>query len=115
MDDFATFASLVAIAAHVTALVKYASAGDGRSVLTGVIPMATLFVVLLLAGEADAAAGVVIPGIDTPIGSLDVASLALVSIAGGSVASKVYDFQRAHDNSDSAKEPQLGETGFTGG
>src|SRR5687767_825981 len=109
MDDFATWASIIAIGVHITAIIKYASAGDVRSVVAAVIPMAALFVVLLLAGEADATAGVVVPGLNTPIGDLDVASLALVSLAGGSLGSELlYNGRKAIDNSDSAEEPKLG-------
>jgi hypothetical protein len=113
MDDFTTVASLVAIGVHLTAIFKYASAGDARSVLAAILPMVALFVVLLLAAEADAFADVVIPGIDTPIGALDVASLALVSLAGGSLGSEVlYNWRKAVDNADSAQEPKIGETTF---
>jgi hypothetical protein len=113
MDDFATWASIIAIGVHITSLIKYASAGDGRSVVTAIIPMAALFVVLLLAGEADATAGVVVPGLDTPLGDLDVASLLLVALAGGSLGSQVlYNGRKAIDNGDSAEEPKLGETSF---
>lgn len=114
MDDLTTIAALLAIGAHLTALFKYASAGDGRSVLAGVLPMVAIFVVLLLGAEADAFADVVVPGLDTPIGGLDVASLALVALASGSLSSEVlYNWRKAVDGSDSAAEPKIGETSFT--
>lgn len=113
MDDFATAASLVAIGVHLTSILKYASAGDVRSVAAAILPMVGLFVVLLIAAEADATADVVIPGIEQAIGNLDVASLLLVSLAGGSLGSQVlYNGRKAIDNADSAQEPKIGETSF---
>jgi hypothetical protein len=108
MEEFVTFASLVAIAMHVTSLIKYGTAGQFRELLTGVLPIAGLFVVLLLGAEADATAGIVIPGLEQVLGDLDVASLLLVAVAGGSGGAQVFNFRKAVDNTDSAVEPALG-------
>jgi hypothetical protein len=108
MEEFVTFTALVAIATHVTSLVKYLSAGQVREFVTGLVPVVGLFLVLLLGAEADATAGIVVPGLSAPLGALDVASLLLVSLAGGSGGATLFNFRRAVDNHDSAVEPPLG-------
>lgn len=108
MEEFVTFAALVAIATHVTSLIKYATAGQFRDTVTGVIPIVGLFIVLVLGAQADATADIVIPGLATPLGLLDVASLALVALAGGSGGAQVFNYRMAVDNTASSVEPPLG-------
>jgi hypothetical protein len=108
MVEFVTFAALVAIATHVTSIAKYASAGDGKATLESLLPIVGLFVVLLVGAQADATAGVVVPGLTTPLGDLDVFSLVVVALAGGSGGAQLYNFRRAIDQHDTAIEPPLG-------
>lgn len=109
MEEFATLAALAALAAQVTSIIKYLSVRDGRAALTALIPWAASFVVLLLGAQADATAGLVLPGLQQTLGDLDVASIALAATAIGSTGSAVFaKFPKAIDNSDSAAEPSLG-------
>lgn len=108
MEEFVTFAALVAIATHVTSVIKYATAWQWRSVTEAMLPIAGLFVVLMLGAAADATAGIVIPGMAVPLGNLDVPSLMLAALAGGSGGATVYNFRRAVDNHDTSVEPPLG-------
>jgi hypothetical protein len=114
MDEFATIAGLVAIASHLTSLTKYLSAGQVREFLTGLVPIAVLFAVLLLGAVADATSALSIPGVEGTLGKLDVASLALVALAGGSGAAQLFNYRMAVDSSTSSAEPPLGG-GPTGG
>lgn len=108
MEGFTTFAALVVIAGHLTALIKYLSAGQFREAVTGLVPIVGLGLVLLVAADANAMAGVVIPGLDTPLRDLDVGSLILVAIAGGSGAAQLFNWRKATDNTTSSAEPPLG-------
>lgn len=111
MEEFVTFAALVAIATHVTSVIKYASAAQGKAVLEALLPIIGLFVVLVLGAQADATAGIVIPGLTTPLGDLDIASLLLAALAGGSGGAQVYNFRKAIDSSTTTVEPPLGGHG----
>jgi hypothetical protein len=110
MEEFLTFTGLAALGVQVTAIIKYLSAGQGRSALTAVLPWAGLFVVLLLAAQADATAGLVVPGLaDVTLGAADVASLALIAMTVGSSGSVAFvNFRKAIDGGDTAVEPRLG-------
>ena len=109
MDDLLTFAGLAALGVQVTSIIKFLTAGQGRQALTAVLPWLGLFVVLLLGGQADATAGLVVPGLDVTLGHLDVASLAIVAATVGSSGSVAFvNFRKAIDGNDSAAEPPLG-------
>lgn len=107
MEDIATLAALSALALKVTSLLKYLTASHFREAVTTLIPWGAAFVVLLLGAEADATAAIVIPGLSQTLGTLDVASLLLVATAIGSTGSVAFDFRKAIDGTDSAREPAL--------
>lgn len=110
MEEFLTFAGLAALGVQVTSIIRYLSAGQGRSALTAVLPWLGLFVVLLLGAQADATADLAVPGlVDSRLGSLDVASLFLVAATVGSAGSVAFvRFPRAIDVHETVAEPQLG-------
>lgn len=108
MDDFATLAALAALAYKLTSLVKYITAGMFKDAATTVTPWVAAFVVLLVAAQADATAAIVLPGLHSTLGSMDVASLLIAAPALGASANVINDFRSAVDNTDTAVEPRLG-------
>jgi hypothetical protein len=108
MEDFATLAALAALALKLTSIVKYLTAGMFREATTTVVPWVAAFAVLALASQADATAALVLPGMKTMLGDMDMPSLLLAAPVLGSTASVVFDFKKAIDGSDSAQEPKLG-------
>jgi hypothetical protein len=108
MEDFATLAALAALVLKVTSLIKYLTAGMIREAVTTLVPWVAAFGVLVLAGQADATAALVLPGMKTVIGDMDIASLLLAAPVLGASASVVFDFKKAIDGTDSAAEPKLG-------
>jgi len=109
MEDIATVAALAALASQITSLLKFLTGGEPKRALTTVIPWVAAFGVLLIGAQADATAGIVFPGIDSPLGDLDVASLLLVSTTIGAVGGFAHKAVTAVDNSTSTAEPALGD------
>lgn len=64
-------------------------------------------VVCLVAGNANAFEGLVIPGMTEPLGSLDTLSLVIIGLCIASFGSGFVDFKKALDGTDSAKAPPL--------
>ena len=64
-------------------------------------------VIVLVAGNANAFEGLVIPGMTEPMGSLDGLSLVIIGLCIASFGSTAFDFKKALDGSDSAKTPSL--------
>jgi hypothetical protein len=109
MGDFTTAAFLAALALKITSLLKYLSAGQFRQAGTTVVPWVGAFLVLLMGAQADATAHIMLPGLTTELGSVDIMSLLLASTALGAAGSVVYDVKSAIDASDTtSKEPPLG-------
>lgn len=109
MSDFTTLVALAALAVKITSLLKYLSAGQLRSAATTVTPWVAAFLVLLVGAQADATAGVMLPGLAVPLGKVDVFSLMIAATALGASGSLVYDVKSAVDQSDTtSKEPPLG-------
>lgn len=108
MEEAIPAAGLVALAYHVTVLLKYVTAGQIKEFLTGLVPWVAAFSVLLLGSEADATASVVLPGFDLALGDMDVASLLLAAAGLGATGSVAWDYKKAIDGSDSASVPPLG-------
>jgi hypothetical protein len=102
-----TLAALSALIWKIGSVVKQLIARDFSASLTQVIIWVIGIGVALLAREADITEGLVIPG-GPALGAADTASIILLGIILGSLASVSYDFKSAFDGSDSAKEPSLG-------
>lgn len=60
-----------------------------------------------LAGHASVASALVLPGLDQPLGSLDVGSTILVGLIVASLGSSLVDVKQALDNTDSSHKPPL--------
>ncbi len=109
MSDFTTLVALAALAVKITSLLKYLSAGQVRSAATTVVPWLGAFLVLVLASQANATAGMMLPGLAVPLGDVDIFSLMIAATALGASGSVVYDATTRWDNSDdTSKEPPLG-------
>ena len=104
--DVFTLAALAALGAKLVSALKYLLDGDGRSFATQAIVWLVGAVLVMVAAQADIAAGIVVG--DTSLGSLDVWSQVLVGLQLSSSASFAYDFKKAIDGSDYASEPALG-------
>lgn len=101
-----TAATLLALAAKVTSVIKYATAGQWRDVATQLVTWVVTVAALLIGAQAEVAQGIVIWG-ERTLADLDVWSLILVGLSIGSGASFAYDFKKAIDGTDSASEPPL--------
>lgn len=78
--------------------------GDG---FTQIVVWIVATGVLFLAGQADVASDLVIPGLDGPLGDLDFASYVVLGLIAGSTGSVAYDFTKAVDNTNTTVEPSL--------
>lgn len=109
MDALLSFAALAALGVQITSIITFLTAREPDRALKAVIPWVSLFAVLLLGSQADATADLLVPGLDTPLGQLDVPSLLLVAVAIGSSGSVAFvNFRKAIDRHDTAQEPPLG-------
>jgi len=105
--EAAALVVLAMLASKLLDFAKFLRAKDWNAVFTQVSAWAIGVAVLWVAGTAEVFKGVVIPALDTSIGSLDAGGLFLVGLSLTSLLSTVYDFKKALDNTDSAKTPPL--------
>lgn len=106
METIAILAGL-AFAVNKTVSVIKALGKDTNLVLTQVVVWLVGTAAIFLAGQADITDGLIIPGLDDALGSLDVASVILAGWVLGSSGSFAFDLKKAIDNNDSAEEPAL--------
>lgn len=110
MEQVATLAALAAVASQITSLFKFLTGGEPMRAVTTVVPWVAAFVVLLLGAQADVTAGLTFPGVDAPLGDLDIASLLFVSTTVGAVGGAFHKTVTAVDDSTSTAEPSLGSS-----
>lgn len=103
--DVLTLAALAALAAKLVSALKYLLDRDTRQFLTQLIVWVAGVLVVLVAAQADIAAGIVVGS--TPLSALDIWSQVLVGLQLSSTAAFAYDFKKAIDGTDSAAEPPL--------
>jgi hypothetical protein len=70
-------------------------------------------VLVILAAHASVSGGLVLPGADEPLKTLDFASQVLLGMLIASFASTVVDLKQAFDNTDSALKPPMVPTSST--
>lgn len=88
-------------------VIKGVRARDWNLVFTQVVVWAVGVAALFLIGAANQFQGLVVPGFAQPLSDFDAWSkVALGWILGGS-GSFVFDFKKAIDNTDNAREPSL--------
>ncbi len=100
-------AAFALAASAVFGVVKFALAQDWNGVLSNVVYFAATFGILLLAANSDYTQNAVIPALGVSLGSLDTASLAIVSLGAYGVGGFLFDRTKARDNSQSAAQPSL--------
>lgn len=101
-----TLASLAALVVKIVGVIK--SIGkDTNAVVTQVLTWAVGIAVLFLAAAADVTDGIVLFAGVPALGLLDGASLVLVGLSLASLGSFAYDYKKARDGNDSAREPRL--------
>jgi hypothetical protein len=105
-----TAASLAALVVKFTSLIKYVSAADVRAAVTQVLTWVAGVVAVAIAAQADVSASLTVFGTQV-LGDLDFWSQLLAGIALASAGSLTFDFRKAVDGTDSAKEPDLGTPG----
>lgn len=87
--------------------IKYMKNKDWNALVTLLAIHLSGVVVLLFAAATKVTKTLVVPGTSAAIGSLDKGSVAFLGLVITSLSSKLYDFQKAFDRSDTAKQPPL--------
>lgn len=101
------FGTLMFLVSKVIEFLKYLRAKDWNGAFTlGSVWVGGIVVTWIAAGSKIMEA-IVLPGASLPLGDLDSSSKILIGMTLTSIGAKVYDFQKAFDNTDSARQPQL--------
>jgi hypothetical protein len=107
MDNAIALLAVALLANKIIELLKDMRAGNWNGALT----LLSLFVAgvaaLTLAAHAMVTETMTIPGVEKQLGQLDFASLVLLGLMITSTGSTVYDFKKAFDQTDSARQPPL--------
>lgn len=107
MEQVAVLTAVVLLASKLVELAKFVRNKDWNGALTLAVLMVVGVAVVFFAAEAEVTETLVVPGTVTPIGVMDGPSLVFVGLIFTSLVSKLYDFQKALDGSDSAAQPSL--------
>lgn len=107
METVVSFLVLGTLAGKIVELLKYIKAKDTNGAFTLLSVWVAGFVVLVLGANASAFEMLMVPGMEVPLGQLNWASLVLVGMSLTSFVSFGYDFKKALDGSDTAKQPSL--------
>lgn len=107
MDKAALLAAIGTLASKVVGFLKYLRNKDWNASFTLVAVWVAGVVAVVLGAAAEVTEGLVLPGTLTPLGSLDGASQVFLGMSLTSFIAFVYDFRKALDNTDFAKEPPL--------
>lgn len=107
MEQAVILASIAFLGNKIIEALKYLRAKDWNGLITLLSVHLTGVLVLLYASSMDVTDKFVVPGTDVALGTLDLASVIFLGLTTASLTSKLYDFQKAVDNSDSAAQPQL--------
>lgn len=113
MESAVALAAIALLGNKIIELFKYLRTKDWNGAITLLAVMAVGVIILALAANADVAETLIIPGTSITLGSLDAMSIVLLGLAGTSVGSTIYDYKKAFDGGDSAKQPPL--TGASSG
>jgi hypothetical protein len=102
-----TFIVLAIAIGKIFQAVKSIRAGDYNTPLSLVGLTVIGFLVLWLAGSADVSEHIEVLNFTQTLGQMDIASLVLISLLLATGAGKIYDFQKAVDNTTTSDEPSL--------
>jgi len=107
VTSVAALLTLALAAQQLVNVVKYAKVRDWNGVVTPVVYTAIAFGLLTLAAHAKYYQGMIIPGLDVPIGAADWQSILITSIGAFGVGGFLYDRTKARDNNQDASTPSL--------
>lgn len=107
METAILLVALGTLAGKVVGFIKYLVNKDKNGYITQAAVWLAGLVVVFLGSNASAFEEVVVPGMGVPLGLLSWADVVLVGLSLSSFISFGYDFKKAFDGSDSAKEPPL--------
>lgn len=107
MEEAISLVVLGTLAGKLVDFFKYVHAKDWNAVTTQAAVWVAGVIVIVLGANADAFQALVIPGMESELGSLNTWSLLLIGLSLTSLISVVYDFKKAVDGSDSAAVPKL--------
>lgn len=107
MEQAIALASIAFLAGKIIEALKYARSKDWNALFTLISVMIAGVIVMLVAASAQVTETLVLPGTAMPIGDLDKISVIFLGLVITSLTSTVYDFKKAFDFSDSAKQPPL--------
>lgn len=107
MEEIALLAGLAFAINKTVSVIKAAANKDVNGAVTQFVVWIVGFIGIMLAAHAQMTQDVIIPGLTTPLGSLDWTSLLLIAWILGGTGSFAFDFKKAIDGSDKAAEPSL--------
>jgi len=107
MEQALAFGTIGLLASKVIEMLKYLRNKDMNGAFTLAAVWIAGVVSTFLAAAAKVTETLVLPGTSIPLGTLDGASLVLIGLTLTSTIGTVYDFKKALDNGDSAKQPPL--------
>jgi energy-converting hydrogenase Eha subunit G len=107
MEEIAILAGIAFAVNKTVSVVKAGANKDFNAALTQIVVWVVGFIAVALAAHAQITENLVVPGLTTPLGSLDWPSEVLVAWILGGTGSFAFDFKKAFDASDNAAEPSL--------
>lgn len=110
-QDLAPLVALALLASQLTTLVRFVQGGQLDRAVNTMLPWATALAALALGSQVEATSALVLPGVDQPLGDLDIWSLLYVSVVVGSTGGAFHKVVVGFDHTQSAAEPPLRPAG----
>lgn len=107
MEEVVVLTAIAFLGNKIIEALKYLRAKDWNALLTLLSIHITGVVVMLFAAAASVTESFVVPGTSSAIGTLDTASVIFLGLTSAAFTSKLYDFQKAVDNTTSGVQPNL--------
>ena len=105
--DLTPLVALALLASQLTSIVRFLQGHQFDRAVNAVLPWATALGALLLGAQAEATSSLVLPGLDQPLGDLDLFSLLYAAVVVGSTGGAFHKVVVGLDSSQSAAEPPL--------
>lgn len=107
MEQVIALTAIAFLAGKCVEFVKYLRNADWNAAITLAAVELAGVIVFLFAAAAKVTETLILPGTSEPLGSLDTASVVFLGLVMTSLSSTAYDFRKALDSGDSAKQPPL--------
>lgn len=107
MEQVVALAAIAFLANKIIEAIKYLRARDWNGLVTLLAVMVAGVIVLLIAASAKVTETLVLPGTSHALGDLDTMSVVFLGLVLTSLTSTIYDFKKAIDNGDNAKQPPM--------